>query len=121
VHERAGRASGPQEVSDQVQHLRVQNGRRLEVLPRGRRSGKDEDPGANDRPDSQRGERPWPQRLLKTVSGLVGFRISLSMDLQQRSWCSDVRADAGCAKGFWSPELAAFGSGTWRLALSISQ
>ena len=74
VHQRARRASGAQEVDDQVQHLRVQDGRSLEVLSRRRRAGENENSRANDGADAQRGKRPRSQRLLKTMPGLVGLR-----------------------------------------------
>jgi hypothetical protein len=74
VHQRARRAPCSQEVSDQIQHLRVQDGGSLEVLSRRSGASEDEYSGADDGPDAQRSERPWAQRLLKAMPRLVGFR-----------------------------------------------
>ena len=48
-------------------------------------------PGANDCADAQRRQRPRAQRLLQCVPGASDSEISLSMDLQQKSWLSEVR------------------------------
>ena len=74
MHQRARRAAGAQEVDDQVQYLRVQDRRSLEVLSRGRSAGENKYPRADDRADAQRGQRPRTQSLLETMPGLVGFR-----------------------------------------------
>src|ERR1700722_6078467 len=63
-----------------------------------------------------------PRDLLSRCSGFSESEISLSMDLQQRSWLSEVRTDDrmvaagsvdGCDKRLWSPgvscQLSAFG------------
>ena len=55
MHKHLCRTAAAQEINDQVQHLRVQNRRRLEMLARGRRPGKDEDSGTNDCANAQRG------------------------------------------------------------------
>src|SRR5580700_4392026 len=62
-----------------------------------------------------------PRDLLSRCSGFSESEISLSMDLQQRSWLSEVRTDDrmvaagsgdGCDKRLWSPgvscQLSAF-------------
>ena len=77
VHERSRRAAGAQEVHDQVEHLRVQDGRSLEVLSRRGRAGENEYARADDRADAERRQRPRPQRLFEPVPGLVGFRNQL--------------------------------------------
>ncbi len=74
VHERSGGAAGAQEIHDQVERLRVQDGGRLEIFSRRRRSRKDEDARANDGADAERRQRPGAQRLTEPVRGIVRFR-----------------------------------------------
>ena len=113
MHQRACRASSAQQIRHQIQHLRVQDGRSLEVLACRRSAGENEDARANDGADAQRRKRPRSQRLLKTMPGSSASAISLSMDLQQRSWWSDVRTVGDWAKGF-----CLLKSAIWRLAIS---
>ena len=54
-----------------------------------------------------------PKVFLSRCPGSSASEISLSMDLQQRTWWSEVRSVAafwsvmvGSAKGFWSPQQA---------------
>src|SRR5580692_3448190 len=56
-----------------------------------------------------------PRDLLSRCSGFSESEISLSMDLQQRSWLSEVRTDDrmvaagsgdGCDKRLWSPGVS---------------
>ena len=81
----------------------MQNGWGLEIFARGRGAGKDENSGADDRADAQRGQRPGPKGFLQPLPGASDSAISLSIDLQQRSWFSEVRTVAvgsgdGCDK-----------------------
>ncbi len=48
-------------LRDQVQNLRVQDGRSLEVLSRRGRAGENEYPRADDGADAQRSQRPRAQ------------------------------------------------------------
>ena len=73
VHERSGGAAGAQEVHDEVEHLRVQNGRSLEIFSGGRRAGEDENARADDGADAQRGQRPRAERFLQPMSRVFGF------------------------------------------------
>ena len=66
-----------QEVYNYVQHLRVQDGRRLEIFSRGRGAGEHEYARADNRADAERGQRPRPERFLETLPGLVGIRDQL--------------------------------------------
>ena len=73
MHQRSRRATGTQEVPDQIQNLRVQDGRSLEVLSRSSRAGEHKYPRADDGANSKRSERPRAKRLLETMTGLVGL------------------------------------------------
>ena len=53
-----------EKVDNEVEHLRVQYGRRLEEFSSRCGAGEDKNSRANDRADAQRRQRPWPQRLL---------------------------------------------------------
>ena len=61
-----------QEIDDQVEHLRVQDRRSLEIFSRRRGSGENENAGADDGADAQRGQRPRAQRLLQPLAGVFG-------------------------------------------------
>ncbi len=114
VHQRSRRRTGAQEGADQVQNLRVQNGRRFEVLTRRSRAGKHEDPRADDGADAERSERPWPQCLFKTMSGFVGFRDQLVDGLAAEQlvvrragrWWLCQRVLVSCAFGISNQPLA---------------
>ena len=104
-------------LRDQVQNLRVQDGRSLEVLSRRRRAREHKYPRADDGADAERGERPRTQRLLETMPGLVGFRDQLVDGLAAEQL---VVRGAGrwwlCQRGwsprsFWHQHI-----GTWHLA-----
>ncbi len=64
-------------VHDDVERLRVQNGWGLEILARGRGAGKNENSGADDRPDAQRGQRPGAEGFLQPLPWGLGFRDQL--------------------------------------------
>ncbi len=95
VHEDLRRAAAAQEVHDDVEHLGVEDGRRLEVFSGSRGAGEHEDAGADDRADAERGQRPRAQRFLQALAGVSDSEISLSIDLQQNSWLSEVRMVGG--------------------------
>src|SRR5215470_5808065 len=73
MHERSGGAPGAQEVDDQVEDLRVQDGRGLKVFAGCGSAGEDEYAGSDDRADAQRGQRPRAEGFAKTVFGVLGF------------------------------------------------
>jgi len=51
----------------------VEDGRHFKVLTRRRCPGKNEYPRPDDGADAERGQRPRPQRLAKTMFGLLGL------------------------------------------------
>ena len=65
MHQNLRGSTTPQEVHDDIEHLRVQNGRRLEIFAGGRGAGENEDARTNDRADAQGRQRPRAQRLLQ--------------------------------------------------------
>jgi hypothetical protein len=94
VHERSRGAAGTKEIYDYVERLRVQKRWSLEIFARGGSAGEDENARADDGANAK--------------SGSSASEISLSIDLQQRSWLSEVRivslaggSVVGCDKGFW--------------------
>ena len=74
MHESPGSAPCSEEIDDQIKCLRVKNRRSLKVFSSRRRPGKHEDTGADDGPDTQRGQRPWAQSLTEPVFRVVRFR-----------------------------------------------
>ena len=88
-----------------VEQRRVQDGGGVELLAGDGGADDREDSGADDRADAERGQRNWAEGLFQPPSGSSESEISLSMDLQQKSWFSErnarsVRsAGAGCASG----------------------
>ena len=74
MHQNLRRPATPQEVHDDIEHLRVQNGGCLEIFAGGCGASKDENPGANNGANAERGERPRPQGFLETVLRML--RIS---------------------------------------------
>ena len=52
MHQNLRGSTTPQEVDDYVEHLRVQNGRRLKIFACGRGAGEHENAGANDGADA---------------------------------------------------------------------
>ena len=77
MHQRSRRASRPQKIYDNVERLRVQNRRCLEILSSRRRPRQDKDSRANNRADAERRQRPRPERLAQTVRRIVRFRYQL--------------------------------------------
>ncbi len=73
MHEDLGRAAAPQEVHDDIEHLRVQDRWGLEVLAGRRGTSEDEDAGADDGADAQRGQRPRAEAFPKPVLGSLRF------------------------------------------------
>ena len=69
MHQHLRGAASAQEVHDDVENLRVQNRRSLEVFSGRRRAGQYENARADHRADTQRGQRPGAQRLLQPMSG----------------------------------------------------
>ena len=74
MHERSGRAASAQEIHDQVERLRMQDGRRLEIFSGCRRSREHEDSRADDRADAERRQRPRAQRLTEPVRRVLRLR-----------------------------------------------
>jgi hypothetical protein len=60
-----------EQVRQQVQHLRMQDRRNLEMFARRCRAREDEYSGADDRPDPQRRKRHRAQRLLQARLGVL--------------------------------------------------
>ena len=52
MHEGSGRAAGAEEVDDQIEGLRVEDGRGLKIFSGGGGSGEDEDAGADNGSDA---------------------------------------------------------------------
>ena len=73
MHKRPCSATGTQEVDEEVEDLSVQDRRHFKVLTRRRGPGKNEYSRPNDRADAERGQRPRPERLAKTMLGLLGL------------------------------------------------
>ena len=70
MHQNLRGSATPQEVHDDIEHLRVQDRGRLEIFAGGRGARQDENPGTNDGADAERRQRPRAQRLLQ-----FSFRI----------------------------------------------
>jgi hypothetical protein len=77
MHQRASGAAGAQNIKDQIEDLRVQNGWHFKVLASSRGSGKHKNAGADDRANSERRQRPRPQRLLEPMFRTIGVRDQL--------------------------------------------
>ena len=60
-----------QKVGDKIEDLRMQDGRRFEMLSGRRRSGEHKNTGADNGSDAERGQRPRPQTFLEPVPRLV--------------------------------------------------
>lgn len=71
MHQHVRRSSVPQEVDDQVKHLRVNDVRSLEVFARRCRARQNKNARADDRADSERRQRPRPKRLLQAMFGVL--------------------------------------------------
>ena len=74
MHQRSGGAAGAQEIHDHVERLRMQEGRRLEIFSRRRRSRKNENSRTDDGADAERRQRPRPQRLTEPVLRVLRLR-----------------------------------------------
>ncbi len=61
----------PRQVGEDVRHLRVPDGRQLEVLARRGSAGQHEDARADDGADAEGGQRPRAERLFQTMLGLL--------------------------------------------------
>ena len=73
MHEHLRRASAAQKVHDNVQHLGVQDGWRLEMLSRSGGAGEDKYSRADDGADAESGERPRAQSFLQAMPRLVSI------------------------------------------------
>jgi len=67
----------PHQVQQKIEHLRMQDGRDLEVLARRRGAGQNEDSGTDDGADAERRQAPGPERLLEPMFGLFRLRDQL--------------------------------------------
>ena len=74
MHERPGEAAGSKEIHDQVERLRMQDGRRLEIFSGRRRACKNEDSRTDDGTDAERRQRPRPERLTEPGFGVLRVR-----------------------------------------------
>ena len=72
MHQRPGGAARAQEIHEQVEHLRVQDGRRFEMFASRGCSRKNENARPDDGADAQSGQRPGSELLFKPVAGSVG-------------------------------------------------
>jgi hypothetical protein len=70
MQQSASYASVAEEVHEQVENLRVQNGGCLEILARSRRPGENKNAGTDDGADAKRHQRPGTESLLQTVVGI---------------------------------------------------
>ena len=77
MHQYLRGAPPAKKIHDDVEHLRVQDRRRLEILTRRGRSCQNEDAGTNHGTNSQRRQRPGPETLLQTMSWSFRFRDQL--------------------------------------------
>ena len=100
MHQRPGSVAGAQEIHDQVERLRVQDRRRLEVFSRRRRSREHKNSRANNRADAQRRQRPRPQRLTEPVLWMVRFRDQLIDRLATESLAVRSTNDGGWLSGW---------------------
>ena len=66
-------AAAAQKVHDDVEHLRVQNRRSLEIFSGRGGAGEHENARADDGADAQRGQRPRAQSLLQALARSFGF------------------------------------------------
>ena len=73
MHQRPGSVPGSQEIHNQVERLRMQDGGSLKIFSRGCRAGEYKNARPDDRSDAQRRQRPRAQRLTKPV--LRVFRL----------------------------------------------
>ncbi len=64
-------------IGDEVEDLRVEDRRRLEVLASGSGSGQNENSRADNGADAKRGERPGAQSFPQPVFGRFGIRQEL--------------------------------------------
>jgi hypothetical protein len=63
MHERAMHVAVAHEVPQNIHDLGMKDGGRFEMFASRGGAGQDEDPGADDRADSERGQRPGPERF----------------------------------------------------------
>ena len=77
MHQRSRRAARAQKIHDQVEHLRVQDRRRLEIFPRRRRSRQHKNSRPDDGADPQRSQRPRPQSLAEPMLRILRLRNQL--------------------------------------------
>ena len=77
MHEGAGCAPGAQEIHQQIEHLRVQDGWSLEMFACSRGPGKDKNSRSNDGADAERRQRPRAQSFAQLMLRLFGFSNQL--------------------------------------------
>ena len=94
MHERSRGAAGAQEIHDQVERLRVQDGRRLKIFSRGGGSGQNENARADDGADAERRQRPRAQGLTEPVFRVFRVRDQLVDGLATEGWLPEVRVAA---------------------------
>ena len=72
MHEHTRKIAVREEILENVQHLRVKQGRRG-ILTGSRCAGQDKNPGTDDRPNPQRRKRPGAERLLQPALRPLGI------------------------------------------------
>ena len=113
----AGTSAGRRVLDEVVEQRGVQDGGGVELLSGDGCADDGEDAGADDGTDAQSGERTTGRASFSADAPVLRDSvISLSMDLQQNSWFSEVRMTVlgswplGCGKGSLSPR-GRFGAG----------
>jgi len=99
MHQRSSRATRPQEVHNQVERLRMQNRRRLEIFSSSGRSRENENSRANNRADAERRQRPWAQRLAEPVLRVLRLRDQFVDGLTAESLRIRRAYDGGWLRG----------------------
>ena len=96
VHEHGRGTAVPQIIDEQVEDLRVKDGRRLEIFAGGGRAGQNKNSRADDRADTERRERPGAERFLQPVFGRFGVSQQLVDAFERKA--AKSRAAAGRAQ-----------------------
>jgi len=77
MHERTMHIAVAHEIPQDVHDLGVEDGGRFEMFASRSGASQNEDTRADDRADSERGQRPGPERFLELVAGFGCLRDEL--------------------------------------------
>jgi len=108
MHQCAGSGARAHKIDQKIEHLRVQDRRRFEVLARGSSPSEHKDSRADDGPDAKRGQRPRPECLselmlwafgigYQLVDGLAGEQLMVGQCSAPWDACSYVAGGASPA------------------------